>query len=253
MRAARAVVRLILLTEQQEIGEPFEQAVAEFESLALVPNRVIRVHRIAYLHIATGRLEQCRRATDEADRSRRLLSAAAIATPLVCPLILLRAEPNRRSGPAILEGSRSRRRRCSMPCRCSSRGTQRGLRPRERRPGAGRARRRVGLATPGRAGPATAQHWGWPHRAGWVTAEFDLGSATHSSLGAGVEHSWVDPPGDGPHAVRGDRDGPGASGGVGAGGCGGGSGGDPVVLARIALDETIKIGGRIGRSCFGRG
>jgi eukaryotic-like serine/threonine-protein kinase len=73
-----AVVRLLttvfVLVEQGELGLPFEQAVAEFEALKPNPRWMMRAHRTIHFEIALARLTQLRSA-DEADRPVRLLAA----------------------------------------------------------------------------------------------------------------------------------------------------------------------------------
>lgn len=70
----RLVSTLYVLVEQGELGAPFEAAVAEYEALALEPGRVLRPHRMVHYLIAVGRLAQVR-AADPEDRGARLEAA----------------------------------------------------------------------------------------------------------------------------------------------------------------------------------
>ncbi len=75
--AMQALVSAYLLLEQHEVGEPAERAIAQFEALRLKPSMLIRVTRFALAQHAMLRLTQCRLAAAE-DREA-LLEAARLA------------------------------------------------------------------------------------------------------------------------------------------------------------------------------
>jgi diguanylate cyclase (GGDEF)-like protein len=70
----RLISTLYVLREQGESGAPFEQAVAEYEALGTNPTDLLRHHRMINYLIALGRLAQVRSA-DPQDRAARLLVA----------------------------------------------------------------------------------------------------------------------------------------------------------------------------------
>ncbi|MEV6596445.1 diguanylate cyclase [Actinoplanes sp. NPDC051346] len=69
-----AVAQLCVVVEQGEFGEPFEAAVAEFRALGLRRADMSVIHHWFYVLVAVGRLAQCRLAAPE-DRPARLLAA----------------------------------------------------------------------------------------------------------------------------------------------------------------------------------
>ncbi|MEV6598187.1 diguanylate cyclase [Actinoplanes sp. NPDC051346] len=73
-RANIAVANLFLALEQGELGEPFDNAVAEFEQLRLTRKEMFVFHHWFFVFRASGRLAQVRTATD-ADRPARLAAA----------------------------------------------------------------------------------------------------------------------------------------------------------------------------------
>ena len=70
----RLVATIYVLAEQGELGVPFEQAVTEYEALGLEPGQLIRSHRMINYQIAVGRLTQVRTAGPD-DRAARLAAA----------------------------------------------------------------------------------------------------------------------------------------------------------------------------------
>ncbi|MBG0823100.1 diguanylate cyclase [Planomonospora sp. ID91781] len=68
--------------EQDELGEPFEQAAAAFDRLALPISAIFVEYRMIYAYLAYGRLTQLQRATDPADRRERLAAAEAAVRAL---------------------------------------------------------------------------------------------------------------------------------------------------------------------------
>ncbi|GGQ64619.1 diguanylate cyclase [Couchioplanes azureus] len=73
-RANIAVANLFLSLEQGEFGEPFDTAVAEFERMRLTRGEMFVFHHWFFVFRAAGRLAQLRLA-DEADRPARLAAA----------------------------------------------------------------------------------------------------------------------------------------------------------------------------------
>ena len=71
---ARLTSTLVVLVEQADFGPRFDAAVAEFEALKLSPGQLIRVYRIIDFYIALGRLAQLRGA-DPGRRPARLIAA----------------------------------------------------------------------------------------------------------------------------------------------------------------------------------
>jgi diguanylate cyclase (GGDEF)-like protein len=74
LTVVRLITTVYVLVEQGELGAPFEQAVAEYEALDLDPARMLRAHRVINYQIALGRLAQLRTAGPD-DRSARLAAA----------------------------------------------------------------------------------------------------------------------------------------------------------------------------------
>ncbi|OJF12308.1 diguanylate cyclase [Couchioplanes caeruleus] len=69
-----AVAQLCVVVEQGEFGEPFEAAVAEFQALGLRRADMSVIHHWFYVLAAVGRLAQCRLAAP-GDRQARLIAA----------------------------------------------------------------------------------------------------------------------------------------------------------------------------------
>jgi len=57
--------RILALVEQGELGAPFEQVIREFEQLGLSPTDLLPMQRVYFIYKAYGRLEQCHRARRE--------------------------------------------------------------------------------------------------------------------------------------------------------------------------------------------
>ncbi len=72
------VGELVVLHEQNELGAPFDEAVARFEALKVSPRVLLRGHRIAPFYIAMGRLAQCRAAAP-GDRAALARARTAVA------------------------------------------------------------------------------------------------------------------------------------------------------------------------------
>lgn len=73
--------RMIALVEEGQLGEPFERAAAEFAALGLNPASMLPGQRVYYVYEALGRLAQCHRAGPE-HRDERLAAARDVVTAL---------------------------------------------------------------------------------------------------------------------------------------------------------------------------
>jgi eukaryotic-like serine/threonine-protein kinase len=255
----RLASTITVLVEQGEIGTPLDEATAAFEALAVSPGRIPRMHRGIFYRIAVGRLAQLRADPSPRRRAvarRAVARAAAVGggPELRTRGILARADL------AVLEGrpveALHRLRRIDdlqtpdapMVAFESARIRARALRllqsrayqldatdgtdgigtagPEPVQLGApdGAARRQARLA----AAIATEQRW--PHRTASVVAEFALASSEE-----GREESAVGPSGPAPGLERQrlqalQQVSAAASRVL-----------EPDELARIALDETIRI------------
>jgi eukaryotic-like serine/threonine-protein kinase len=79
LTATRTAARIFALYEQGETGRPFDDAVSEYLAAGFPPAMIPRGYRVTLFHIAMGRVEQCR--PDGADRAERIARArAAVAT-----------------------------------------------------------------------------------------------------------------------------------------------------------------------------
>ncbi len=65
LAVVRLLATLFVLCEQGDLGAPFEEAVAQFEALKVDPDTIIRPHRTVQYQIAHGRLAQVRAADPE--------------------------------------------------------------------------------------------------------------------------------------------------------------------------------------------
>jgi tetratricopeptide (TPR) repeat protein len=74
IQVIRLLTSIFVLTEQGELGSPFDTAAAEFEALKIAPRRMIRTYRIIHFQLALGRLAQLRRA-DPDQRPAALIAA----------------------------------------------------------------------------------------------------------------------------------------------------------------------------------
>jgi diguanylate cyclase (GGDEF)-like protein len=81
LTVSRLLSTLVVLVEQEEFGAPFDAAVAEFESLRMSSAELIRNYRHIHFQIALGRLAQLRSA--EAGERLARLAAAGKAVRLV--------------------------------------------------------------------------------------------------------------------------------------------------------------------------
>jgi eukaryotic-like serine/threonine-protein kinase len=245
----RAITRIFGLVEQNETGAPFDQAVAEFTAQGRRPWMLARSHRVVYFHIAMGRLAQARAAGS--DRAPRLLQAEAavrVLRRLSRGDVVMRARARlARADLLVLYG------RPGAALRVLRQGDSAALPDLplveyETSRVRARAYHALGARSRGdrwaRYALRVAEDQGWPHRAGWVIAEFpsavsrpvsrtSVAARSHRSAGSAdsrVGTSLVS------HAV--DRQrlqalqqvSVAASRGL-----------DAPALARITLDETIRI------------
>ncbi|HEX8626936.1 MAG TPA: diguanylate cyclase [Catenuloplanes sp.] len=235
LRVNVVLTRLHALVEQADFGARFEELVAEFNDFGLRPRSMIRPHRLFAVYEVTGRLAQCR-AVDGDRRTARLPAARAALRRLhqVAGTPFLRSwERVARADLALLEG------------RAAAALTLLGELVPARRDApvvaleGARVRARALLALghgdeairQARFAQSVAIAQGWPHRERWVMAEFGVaalsGSATHGfgpSVMAGAENVYrqrlqaLEEVSKAAARVL-----------------------DPDVLARIALDEIIRI------------
>lgn len=235
---ALAVMRLLstifVLIEQGDLGAPFEQAVSEFQALKVRSRWMVRAHRPIFFLIAMARLAQLRAADDEERPQRLLLARRAVrlAERGAKPDELKTMAQLARADLLVLEGESGRALQLlgQIPlfqapdaptlsfelARIRARAL-RGLAEDE-------ARRQARLAS----SIAIDQHWA--HRAAAVAMEFGLapaergGSSNASLTGAyagGVERQRLQALQQVSAAASKVL--------------------DPGELARIALDETIRI------------
>jgi diguanylate cyclase (GGDEF)-like protein len=71
--------RMIALVEQGQLGEPFDRLTSEFAALGLRPAAVLPGQRVYYIYEALGRLTRCHRAGPEASREDRTAAEEAVA------------------------------------------------------------------------------------------------------------------------------------------------------------------------------
>ncbi|HEV7962532.1 MAG TPA: sensor domain-containing diguanylate cyclase, partial [Actinoplanes sp.] len=71
--------RMIALVEQGQLGEPFDRLTAEFAALGLRPASVLTGQRVYYIYEALGRLARCHRAGVEASREDRAAAEEVVA------------------------------------------------------------------------------------------------------------------------------------------------------------------------------
>jgi eukaryotic-like serine/threonine-protein kinase len=242
----RTITRIFGLVEQNETGAPLDEAVAAFRAQGRRPWMLVRSHRVVCFHLAMGRLAQARAAA--ADRPLRLRQAEAAVRVLRRlrgdPVMAARARVAR-ADLLVLVG------RPAAALRVLRRDDATTLPDQplvEYEVARVRARAYAALGARSRAerwaryAVRAAEDQGWPHRAGWVAAEFPAAPArpvTAASLGARTHRSAPTDTAGGSLVSRSvDRQrlqalqqvSVAASRGL-----------DPPALARITLDETIRI------------
>jgi len=191
---AQHTARLRILLEQAETGAPFDRAVEDFDALRLPFRSLQRYERGVHLTIAAGRLAQARVA-GPADRPARIAQARAAVRTLGRAL---RDDEQRarhriaRADLLVLEGNPGAALR-------SLNGSDGVLHPDAPLLAYEAARVRA-RATAALGGPeesarhamvalAIADGEGWPHRASWVTAEFGVGTASRHDRPGGSAYS----------------------------------------------------------------
>lgn len=221
--------------EQGDLGSAFDEPAAEFAGLALKPSALMPEHRAIYVYLAAGRLEQCRLATSE-DARRAGLAAAEKA------LADLRRTANRRLlrafhdlGAASFELLSGRpetaldrlgrvdllSRRINVPLLAyeAARVRARALRMLGQGAQAERQARYASLI---------ASEQGWVYRARWIRSEFGAHDTPHW-----VSHAAGSGGGNALHRRRLEA--------LQQVGLAAASVVDPGRLARVALDETVRI------------
>jgi diguanylate cyclase (GGDEF)-like protein len=180
---------IVVLREQDETGEPFDQAVRAFEELGLAPRALLRMHRIVYFHVALGRLAQARRASAD-ERAARLVQARASLGQLRrfrSDADLRALERVGRADLLLLAGDP----RAALRALAETDDADRYDVPLAAYEGA-RVRARVfaALGTPeegdrwARFALAVAEDEGWSHRAAWVVNEFGVSAVRRARLTA---------------------------------------------------------------------
>ena len=226
---------IFTLYEQREIGKPFDEAVAGYASVGMSPMAIPGSRRITLFQIAMGRIAQYR-STGQADHLARARAAvadlgkgprdavsgtwrtiagadllAATGAPGKAVRLLARHEVVHRPDAPLLAFERAR---------VLARAYAALDAPAE-------ARRHAQVAL------GIAEDEGWPHRAGWVAAEFPAARPSDRSLGAQTRAGgsttlgWSD---DRRRLRALEHLGAAASRVL-----------DPEALARVALDEIIRL------------
>jgi diguanylate cyclase (GGDEF)-like protein len=231
------VAGMVIAVEQGEVGAPFEDMASEFESLKLASRNMLGEQCVFFVHQAMGRLAQCRQATSDTERSAALRRARravrqlgrAVKNPLLRahhlvvaadlelvsgrPAVALRrlaaAEPKLRLDAPLVEYEAARIRARALRALGEPAMADR------------QARQALALAERGR----------WLYRARWIRAEFNIAAAptagTRSAGGNGrsssgaVHQRRLAALQQVSHAAATVL--------------------DPDQVARIALDETVRI------------
>ncbi len=235
LRFIRLMAGLFVLLEDGQTGAPLDEAISEFDDLHLSPGLVWRAHRPIYHLVAAARLAQARAADTPAEQTRRLGQAhqavemlgkaanteelKAFWTVARADLLVLQGQPGKALdqladlGVALED---------DLPTVAfeAARIAARALRPLN--PAEGRRRARTAAAI------AAAE--GWPQRAAAVASEFSLPVEDRATVSSGTRISS--------YAGSHERERLEALQAVSAAAA---RVLDQRVLARIALDETIRI------------
>lgn len=230
------VATLQLALEQGDVGSTFDSAVTEFDGLVLESAQLFPSHQAAYVYQAYGRVEQCRGTTE--NRSARLTAAGRAVSALeaiaVRPLLaahhqvlraaLLEIGGDPEAALTALGNAEPVLRTVDAPLVAfeAARVRARALRALGV---SGEADRQAGYAM------SVAVEQGWPHRARWISAEF--GNYTTPSVrnrGAVRAGDALAPDVYRERLAALEQVSLAAS-----------RGEDPDKLARMALDETIRI------------
>ncbi|HEU4425198.1 MAG TPA: AAA family ATPase, partial [Pilimelia sp.] len=73
------LTRILVQVEQDDLGEPFDQVIAEFDAFGLKPRTLLLGQRPYYVYQALGRLGQCHRAAREQRAGYRHAAEGAVA------------------------------------------------------------------------------------------------------------------------------------------------------------------------------
>jgi diguanylate cyclase (GGDEF)-like protein len=185
----RAAAWIFVLWEQNEYGASFDEAVAAYKAVCMAPNVLPRAYRVVLYHIAMGRIAQCRAASG-AELSERVRAArtavAAIAKGAredvsrawhrIARADLLIVTGQAREALRLL-GADATVHTPDAPLLAFEAARVRA-RAWEALGGHEAARREAQVAL------ALADEHRWPHRAGWITAEFDGVSQSPRSFDA---------------------------------------------------------------------
>ncbi len=71
--------RILALVERGELGEPFERVIAEFDQLGLGPSKLLSEQRVFFIYQALGRLAQCHQASRDVRARCRRAAERAVA------------------------------------------------------------------------------------------------------------------------------------------------------------------------------
>ncbi len=232
---ARLLATFVVLGEQGEFGASFDDAVTEFEALNLSPAQLVRPYRVIHFKIAEGRLGQLRVA-DAAQRPIRLAAARQAVRLVVkgATIDILQARGHLVSADLLVlenEPGQALQALDRMPAFLVPDAPRLFFEAARIR---ARALIALGAAEAAErhaeSAAAIAQAQGWPHHLRAITVEFGVSPAEHSSSSRSSLHST--------HTNEVDRQRLHALQQVSAAAS---QVLDPGALARIALDETIRI------------
>ncbi|GIJ43115.1 hypothetical protein Val02_00010 [Virgisporangium aliadipatigenens] len=232
-----SAARIQVLSEQQEIGTAFDEAADAYEAVGGHPRMMRRPLRATLRLVATGRIAQYRAATEAADRAERLAQARAAVKRLATAA----QDPAARSYLACVRADlfvatgRPERALAVLGADVAVHRPPAPLIEFER--ARVRARALVALEADRlairevRTALEIAEEEGWPHRHGWVAAEF--GSLLSGRRHASSAHASSSPGsvGDDRRRLRALEHLSAAASRV----------LDPDRLARVALDEIIRL------------
>jgi len=221
---------LMAAVEQSQLGAEFEAIVAEMERIQLSPARVWPVQRFLWVSLAQGRLAQCMDASDE-ERPARLAAARtaidelrrAASTPLIrVHHLILRAAYRQ------LTGDHRRALRQLVRAERIAQGLDAPILEYEIARVRGRTLRSLGHTSEAnrqaRVALLLAVEYGWEHRVRWIRSEFGVGELSHhplASTSSELNRRRLDALQQVSLAAARVL--------------------DPRELARVALDETVRI------------
>jgi diguanylate cyclase (GGDEF)-like protein len=221
---------VITAVEQNHLGEEFESRVAEMRRMGLTPRRAWPTVRILFVNLAYGRLAQCMAASDEQRPARLAAARQAIdelrpagSTPLIrAHYLILRAAYRQLTGDhqvALRQLARAER---------IARGLDAPIVEYEIARVRARTLRSLGHTSEAhrqaRIALLLAVEYGWEHRVRWIRSEFGVGELSHHPLASTsyeLNRRWLDALQQVSLAAARVL--------------------DPRELARVALDETVRI------------